>query len=131
MFGKQLVDTVRKTVEKAKTHQKHQAFSNDFRRGQRRHGEDINDFISRRIDEYERLKDLSGGKTLVSDDLRAFFLLEFSGVTEEQHKRILASAGNDYGWDSIVEAMQIQLDSSHARPNTRPFGKGGISGRPC
>lgn len=65
-----------------------------FRCGHRHRGEDINDFIIRKSDEFERPRDMH-----VSHDLCASFLLEFSGGTEDQRKRIVASANNGYTLD--------------------------------
>lgn len=73
--AKQLVVSVgRKSIGKAAPPQKHKAFSDFFRRGHRRRNENINDFIMRGPNEYERRRDLTNNKTQVSDDLRAFFL---------------------------------------------------------
>lgn len=107
---KLFVGTVRKSIEKAAPLQKRNALTDDFRRGRRRRGENINDFIVRRSNEHERLRDLTNNHTQVSEGVRAFFLLGFSGAIEEQHKHILASA--TYLWEDIVEAMKMQLDTS-------------------
>ena len=107
-----LVKTVRAAVERVAPLLKSQAFEDYFfERGRRKPGEQISDFIQRRQNEYERLQSLTQGRTKISVDLQAFFLLRNSGASASQQRSILGQAGNEYDWDKIVEAMTIQLDS--------------------
>ena len=80
-----------------------------FEKGRRKASESIQDYISRRENEYEKLTSLTQGHTKLSTDLQAFFLLRNAGVSSSQHRAILGQAGNEYDWDKIVEAMLIQL----------------------
>ena len=106
-----VVRTVRAACEKVAPLLKTQTFEDYFfEKGRRRLGESIQDYISRREGEYERLSGLTQGHTKLSTDLQAFFLLRNAGVTPPQRRAILGQAGNEYDWDKIVEAMLIQLD---------------------
>ena len=87
-----------------------------FDKGRRKLGESIQDYISRREGEYEKLSALTQGHTKLSTDLQAFFLLHNAGVSPSQHRAILGQAGNEYDWDKIVEAMLIQLDGGEEPP---------------
>ena len=106
-----VVKTVRAACEKVAPLLKTQTFEDYFfDKGRRRLGESIQDYISRRESEYEKLTGLTQGHTKLSMDLQAFFLLRNAGVNPSQHRAILGQAGNEYDWDKIVEAMLIQLD---------------------
>ena len=101
-----VVRTVRAACEKVAPLLKTQTFEDYFfEKGRRRLGESIQDYISPREGEYEKLSGLTKGHTKLSTDLQAFFLLRNAGVTPPQHQAILGQAGNEYGWDKIVEAM--------------------------
>ena len=100
---------VRAACEKVAPLRKREAFDNFFRKGGRKPQESIQDYISRREADYERLTTLSS-TTRLSEDLRTYFLLDLSLINEETHKRILGMCGNSYEWDKITEAMMIQLD---------------------
>eukprot|EP00913_Durusdinium_trenchii_P024135 g22662.t1 len=86
------------------------AFDYFFEKGRRRPSESIQDYISHRENEYEKLTGLTQGRTKLSTDLQAFFLLRNAGESSSQHRAILGQAGNEYDWDKIVGAMLIQLD---------------------
>ena len=106
-----VVNTVRAACEKVAPLLKTQTFEDYFfDKGRRRLGESIQDYISRRESEYEKLTGLTQGRTKLSMHLQAFFLLRNAGVNPSQHRAILGQAGNEYDWDKIVEAMLIQLD---------------------
>ena len=122
-----VIKEVRRLCEKVAPLQKHKAFLEYFRRGHRKPGEPITDFIQRRSDAYDKLVDLTGGKTQVSEDLRTFFLLDMCGISEEKHKDFLGQASNEYDWDAIVSVLQIQLDTVDTKKtmphNNRRFGR--------
>ena len=115
-----VVKTVRSACEKVAPLLKTQTFEDYFfDKGRRKLGESIQDYISRREGEYEKLSALTQGHTKLSTDLQAFLLLRNAGVSPSQHRAILGQAGNEYDWDKIVEAMLIQLDGGE-----EPQGKG-------
>lgn len=109
---KELIRVVRKACDKTAPLQKHKAFQEFSRKGYCRQGEPIGDYIQRRAGAYDRLVDLTASKTTVSEDLRSFFLLDMAGISDEQHKRYLGQANNEYVGEDIVKAMLIQVDQS-------------------
>ena len=89
-----MVRTLRAACEKVAPLLKTQTFEDYFfEKGRRRLGESIQDYISRREGEYEKL---TQGHTKLSTDLQAFFLLRNAGVSPSQHRAILGQAGNEY-----------------------------------
>ena len=88
-----VVKTVRAACEKVAPLLKTQTFEDYFfDKGRRRLGESIQDYISRRESEYEKLTGLTQGRTKLSTDLQAFFLLRNAGVNPSQHRAILGSS---------------------------------------
>ena len=57
---REVIKVVRRSVEKVAPLQKHKAFLDFFRRGHRKPGEPIGDYIQRRMHSYERLDGLVG-----------------------------------------------------------------------
>ena len=76
----------RHTCDKVAPLQKREAFDMYFKKGHRKTSENVTDYIARRFNEYEKLTELST-ETAISDDLRAYFLLDMSGVDDQKHKR--------------------------------------------
>ena len=76
---REITRVVRKSCENVAPLQKHKAFLDFFRRGQRRSGEPIGDCIQRRSDAYERLVDLTNGKTTASERRLTIVLLDGHG----------------------------------------------------
>ena len=98
-----VVKVVRNACEKVAPLLKTQTFEDYFfEKGRRRQSESVQDYISRRQNEYEKLTGLTQGHTKLSTDLQAFFLLRNAGVSSSQHRAILGQAGNEYDWDKIV-----------------------------
>ena len=104
-----VIAVVRTSCEKVAPLRKKEAFDEYFTKGGRRGGEGVQDYIGRRQNEYDLLTSLSSSTSL-SEDLRAYFLLQLSGVDEQQHKHILGQCGNEYDWEKITSTMLIQLD---------------------
>ena len=104
-----VIAVVRTSCEKVAPLRKKEAFDEYFTKGRRRGGEGIQDYIGRRQNDYDLLTSLSSSTSL-SEDLRAYFLLQLSGVDEQQHKHILGQCGNEYDWEKITGTMMIQLD---------------------
>lgn len=77
-----------------------------FDKGRRRQSESIQDYISRRESEYEKLTGPTQGHTKLD---RPPSILSATKCPS-QHRAILGQAGNEYDWDKIVDAMLIQLD---------------------
>ena len=117
-----LIETIRKTCEKAAPLKKRDAFEDFFRRGARASHESIQDYIARREAEYERMTSLSAD-TKVSSDLRTFFLLDLANISADQHRAILGQCAHEYDWDAITAAMTIQLDAIHHRDRQPRFGR--------
>ena len=119
------LNIVRSSCEKVAPIRKKEAFDGFFESGRRRPGEGIQDFIARRENEYSRLKTLSS-TTALSEDLRTYFLMKMASIDEATHRAILGQCSNEYSWDAVTAAMQIQLDrptrTEHA-PASR-FGGG-------
>ena len=122
-----LVPTVKAALMEVAPLQKNHAFNNFFKKGQRARHEPVADYISRRGNEYARLTELSAG-TQLSEDVRAFFLLDMSGVSEQEHLRILGMAGNEYRLGPIGDAMMIQMATVHVQRDPGRFMRGKGSG---
>ena len=110
-----VIAVVRTSCEKVAPLRKKEAFDEYFTKGRRRGGEGIQDYIGRRQNDYDLLTSLSSSTSL-SEDLRAYFLLQLSGVDEQQHKHILGQCGNEYDWEKITGTMMIQLDKPLPAP---------------
>ena len=132
-----LVTTVKSALTQNASLRKNEVFRQFFRKGYRRPGEEVNDYIARRETEYSRMRELSGD-TSVSPDLRAFFLLDMASIDETQHLKILGQAGNEYDLARIKAVMAIQMAHVHhkearqrsSHPRAPPIGRGkGHGGR--
>ena len=65
----EIIKVVRQKFEKIAPLQKRDAFDMCFKKGHRKASENVADYVSRRFNEYERLKALTNGETMISDDL--------------------------------------------------------------
>ena len=61
-----------------------------------------------REESYKKLVDLTDNHTEVSEDLKTFFLIHAGGLTDEQHKRILGQANDEYVWHDVVNAVRCR-----------------------
>ncbi len=105
---------------------KNEAFVQFFKKGHRKNHEPVPDYIARRENEYQKLVELNS-TTQLSEDLRAFFLLDMVGVSESEHLRLLGQAGNEYDLKKIISVMEIQLAHAHRRP-VKPTAYGNKKG---
>ena len=46
----------------------------------------------------------------MSEDLRTYFLLKLANISVQEHKAILGQCNNEYIWEYVTAATQIQLD---------------------
>ena len=91
--------------------------------------ESMQDYCARRRTEFEDLTKISP-ETGVSDDLRGYMLLRFSGLSKSEQSQVVASSGNSYELDRIERALRLQ----HRRlPAPRPEEdfRGVMNGRTC
>ena len=56
---------------------------------------------------------LADPKTVVSDNVEAYFLLKLSSLSKAQRSQVLASIGNTYEPKLMGEAMRVQFSDLH------------------
>lgn len=84
----------------------------------RRTGESMQQYIIRREQDFNRLKEASS-ETNISMNLRCMMLLIFSGLDHREQLSILASVNNEYDFKKVSHALRIQYPTAGTRPVMR------------
>ena len=78
----------------------------------RKPDETMADYCVRRSTDWDDLRKVSSD-TSVSDDLRGYMLLRFSGLSRVEQTQVLASAGNSYSLKGIEASLRLQHPYAH------------------
>ena len=84
----------------------------------RKSGESMQQYIIRREQDFNRLKEASS-ETNISVNLRCMMLLIFSGLDHREQLSILASVNNEYDFKKVSHALRIQYPTAGTRPVMR------------
>ena len=87
-------------------------FDKYFDGGARRGGTSIGSWLTMRSEVRQQLM-LADPKTVISDNVEAYFLLKLSNLTKGQRSQVLASIGNKYDPKLMGEAMRVQFSDIH------------------
>jgi len=94
--------------------QKKKAFKKYIRGGQRRREEEIDAFITRREEAYDKLKE-SDPKTEISKDIQAWLLLDLANINPSQEDQVLTVAGFSYDYTKVVSGLRFSLSEVHEK----------------
>ena len=85
-------------------------YAGTVRRGR---SESMQDYCARRTAEWDELRKVSS-ETSLSEDLRGYMLLRFSGLSRQEQSQVIASTGNKYELKPIEDALRLQHPYIHA-----------------
>ena len=98
------------SIEKVGVLKKMEAFDNYFKKMYRQRGTPIDLFLRRRSQAWSELIDVAEGVSM-SEDLRAYFLLEQVNIGREERRSILLANQSNYTIEGIEKALRISYIS--------------------
>ena len=102
------------TIEKTTVVRQNEAFDKFFKQCYRRKGQSIDEFLRQRKQDWSDLTDLSDG-TSMTDDLKAYFLLEHINLPREDRRQILLANNSVYTTTGFEKTMRISFYDVHER----------------
>ena len=110
------------SIEKAAVLRKTEAFEQFFEKCQRHKGQSIDSWLRKRTQEWNDLIDLTEN-TMMSEDLRAFFLLKHASLSREDRRQVLLANQSDYTLEGIEKSLRISFHDIHEREGRREWPK--------
>ena len=122
--GYKLIFQSLQSIEKAPIIRKTEAFDRFFEHCWRRKGQNIDEYLRRRKQDWDDLRDLSDNTTM-SEDLLSYFLLKQVNLGKDDRRSILLSNQSDYTIAGIEKALRISFYDVHEKersclPRERP-----------
>ena len=122
------------SIEKEGIIKKTEAFDRFFEQTTRRRGDPVDQYLRKKIQAWEDLKDLDETSAM-SEDLLSYFVLKGCNLSREDRRSILLANQSAYARQGIMQSLRVSFHDLHEREKThpgrdlrRPMGKGGRKG---
>ena len=102
------------SIEKTPVVRQNEAFDKFFKQCHRKKGQSIDEFLRQRKQDWSDLTDLSDG-TSMTDDLKAYFLLEHINLPREDRRQILLANNSVYTTAGFEKTLRISFYDVHER----------------
>ena len=102
------------SIEKTTVVRQNEAFDKFFKQCHRKKGQSLDEFLRQRKQDWSDLTDLSDG-TSMTDDLKAYFLLEHINLPREDRRQILLANNSVYTTAGFEKTLRISFYDVHER----------------
>ena len=122
-----LLQTLEQTIAKEKPVRASELFERVLysRGAHRKRGEAMHVYVMRRRRELEELTKLSS-QTSISEDIQAYLLLRFSGLSMQQRAQVISAANNEFTLTAIEKGLRTAFSDFHVNDGKRSVA-GGMS----
>ena len=116
-----LLDALKAAIQTERPVKTQEIFMNTFYSNSvwRQPDESMQAYTIRRRKEFDRPTKVTA-ETVISEDIMAFLLLNFSGLSEAQQAGILSSTANKFELTPIEQALRIQYSKMHMTQRRAP-----------
>ncbi|CAE8595109.1 unnamed protein product [Polarella glacialis] len=102
---------------------KTETFETFFKKSYRNHNMPMVDYLRGKERDYHTLTDLDE-RTVLSDDLVAYFVLQGTGLSEEERRNILINCGSEYDTAKLENILKVNYHDIRDRDRRHDAGDG-------